>query len=236
MAWPFNWTNLNPLNIRILALCQLCLKLAQWFWREKNEHVKRTDGQTMDNRRPENFTWAFCLFVWGFSSYSRIFYSYGDVTITGEGLQILTFARHSWPLFVCLSGIFRPTREFFTHSETSPMPVKGCNFDFCSALMAIEQLGFLSVPHLLWHVASFCNAHLRETDTHSCCTAFGSGAVTTIFYDLGLSRLGFENPTYHLLRWVKTIKSMNTPKIAMGKWRNHYYSRTPDSKVYEFHN
>ena len=27
-----------------------------------------------------------------------MFYSYGDVTITGEGLQILTFARHSWPL------------------------------------------------------------------------------------------------------------------------------------------
>ena len=39
-----------------------------------------------------------CLFVWGFSSHSRIFHSYGDFTITGEGLQILTCARHSWPL------------------------------------------------------------------------------------------------------------------------------------------
>ena len=29
---------------------------------------------------------------------SRIFHSYGDVTITGEGLQILTYARHSWPM------------------------------------------------------------------------------------------------------------------------------------------
>ena len=26
------------------------------------------------------------------------FHSYGDVTITGEGLQILNHARHSWPL------------------------------------------------------------------------------------------------------------------------------------------
>ena len=26
-----------------------------------------------------------------------MFHSYGDVTITGEGLQILTYARHSWP-------------------------------------------------------------------------------------------------------------------------------------------
>ena len=40
---------------------------------------------------------VFCLFVWGFSSHSRIFHSYGDVTIAGEGLN-MTYARHSWPL------------------------------------------------------------------------------------------------------------------------------------------
>ena len=39
-----------------------------------------------------------CLFIWGLSSHSRIFHSYEDVTITGEGLQILTYAQHSWPL------------------------------------------------------------------------------------------------------------------------------------------
>ena len=40
-----------------------------------------------------------CLFVYlGLSSHLRIFHSYGDVTIAGEGLQISTFARHSWPL------------------------------------------------------------------------------------------------------------------------------------------
>ena len=33
--------------------------------------------------------------VWSFSFHSRIFHSYTDVTITGEGLQILTSARHS---------------------------------------------------------------------------------------------------------------------------------------------
>ena len=30
-----------------------------------------------------------CLFVWGFSSHLRMFHSYGSVTITVEGLQIL---------------------------------------------------------------------------------------------------------------------------------------------------
>ena len=43
-----------------------------------------------------------CLFVgfffWSFSSDSRIFHSYGDVTIAGEGLHNLIYARHSWSL------------------------------------------------------------------------------------------------------------------------------------------
>ena len=38
-----------------------------------------------------------CLF-WMFSSHSRIFHLCEDVTITGEGLQILTYARYSWQL------------------------------------------------------------------------------------------------------------------------------------------
>ena len=36
-----------------------------------------------------------CLFVWSLSSHSKILHSYGDVIIAGEGLQILTYARHS---------------------------------------------------------------------------------------------------------------------------------------------
>ena len=35
------------------------------------------------------------LFVWSLSSHSRIFQSYEDVTIAGEGLRILFYARHS---------------------------------------------------------------------------------------------------------------------------------------------
>ena len=38
------------------------------------------------------------VFVCFFLSHSRIFHSYVDVTISGEGLQILTYAWHSWPL------------------------------------------------------------------------------------------------------------------------------------------
>ena len=62
------------------------------------------------------------LLFWGLLFHSRIVHSYGDVTITVEGLQILTLG---------------------------------------SALMAIRQWGFFSVPDLLWHGASVYNDHLR---------------------------------------------------------------------------
>ena len=42
----------------------------------------------------------FDLFVWNFSSHLNIFHSFGDLTIAGEGLQILTFARHLRPLSI----------------------------------------------------------------------------------------------------------------------------------------
>ena len=49
-------------------------------------------------KRTEVCSNDFCLFVWSLSSHSRIFHSYEDVTFAGKGLQILTYARHSWPL------------------------------------------------------------------------------------------------------------------------------------------
>ena len=54
------------------------------------------------------------------------------------------------------------------------------NFDLYSALMAIGQCGFFSLPHLLWHAASVFNGHLRPRtrDTHTYCWALNSGAVT----------------------------------------------------------
>ena len=45
------------------------------------------------------------MLVCSFSYDSRIFFAYGDITITGEGLQILTLTRHSWLLSNIKSGI-----------------------------------------------------------------------------------------------------------------------------------
>ena len=69
---------------------------------------------------------------------------------------------------------------------------RAANLDLCSALMALEQWEFFNVPHQLWHGPTLYDGHLRGPVTLTCCRAFDSGAVTTYFYDLGLSSLGIE--------------------------------------------
>ena len=93
-----------------------------------------------------------CLFVWVFSSHSRIFHSHGDFTIAAEELQILTFARHSWRL----------SSEGYLACHTYPVKM------------------------------------VTPEDALTYFRAFSSGAVTTWFDDLRLSRLGFEHPTFRL--------------------------------------
>ena len=61
--------------------------------------ISRLRGERSTTTPPRYHCLLFvCLFVSGSSSHSRIFHSYGDVTITAEGLQIFTYARHSRPL------------------------------------------------------------------------------------------------------------------------------------------
>ena len=78
-------------------------------------------------------------------------------------------------LFVCL-GVFVSLENFPLIRRRYLYRWRAANFDLCSALMAIEQWEFFSVPHLLWHGSS-----PRTHDTHTYCRSFGSGAVTTCF-------------------------------------------------------
>ena len=63
-------------------------------------------------------------------------------------------------LFVC-SGIVGSLDNFSLMWRRHHYRQRAVNFDLCSALMAIEQWGFFSVPHLLWHRTSLYNGHLR---------------------------------------------------------------------------
>ena len=83
--------------------------------------------------------------------------------------------------------------------ETSLLPIKGCTF--LPMLDTYDQwaMRFFSVPHLLWHGPSVYNGHLRGPVTLTLnAEPFVSGTVTTCFYDLGLSWLGFQHPTIRL--------------------------------------
>ena len=96
-------------------------------------------------------------------------------------------------LFVCLGF---PLEIFSLIWKCHHDRWKAANFYLCSAFMPIEQWGLFSVPYLLWHRASIYNGHLRGPDTHTYCREVGSVADTNCFYEVVLSRLGFEHPTY----------------------------------------
>ena len=98
-------------------------------------------------------------------------------------------------LFVCFFGVFRPTWEFSLIRRSHHYQRRAANFDLCSALMTIEQWGFFSVLHLLWHWTSVFNGHFRGPETFK---PIAEHLAVACSNDLGLSRLRFEHPTFRL--------------------------------------
>ena len=91
-------------------------------------------------------------------------------------------------LFVCLWFLIRSHREFSTHMEPSPLPLKGC----LPILGNHRHWALLNVS-LACH--TYCDTGIRLSwssprirNTHNYCQAFGSGAATTCFYDLKLTQ------------------------------------------------
>ena len=140
------------MKLKIKALCQSTAGVAKLRSTppytkiiSHEQHAKFYSSSPTKDGSPYNIkhiTSMFCLFV--VLRPTPEFFTHGDVTITGEALQILTYPWHLWPY---------------------------------------------SVPHLCDHLPTTRN-------THICCQVFGSGPVTTCFYDFGLSWLGFEHHTF----------------------------------------
>ena len=79
-----------------------------WVHTSYNGNKKAERVVTLKCKEFVSFLFVFLFFL----SHSKIFHSYGDVTIAGEGLQIFTYVRHSWPLS---SG---GPLAFHTHCDT----------------------------------------------------------------------------------------------------------------------
>ena len=78
------------------------------------------------------------------------FYILRDIRNTCNILIMLVSIR----LSVWLFGVFRSTWAFFTHMETSPLPVKGCRFWPGLGTHSFWEWGFFSVLNLLWNWTS----------------------------------------------------------------------------------
>ena len=83
--------------------------------------------------------------------------------------------------------------RIFTDSETSPLPVKVYAHMWSLSIegsLACHTYCDTGHPFIMFISEDPWHLHLH--------LAFGSAAVTTCFNDLGLSRLGFEHPTFRL--------------------------------------
>ena len=101
-------------------------------------------------------------------------------------------------LFICL-GFFFPLKIFHSYGDVTISGDELQSFDFCSALMAFEQWGFFSVPHL--HGASVYNMVNSEDPWHSqpLPSVKQWGFHYLFLRLLGLALMEFEQQTFRLL-------------------------------------
>ena len=102
--------------------------------------------------------------------------------------NVETQYKRMYSFIVCLFGVYRPT-----DMEKSPLPVKGCKF----WPMPLSSEGSLAC-HTYFNTGHPFIMVISEDPWHShlYCQTFSSGAFTTYFYDLSLSRLEFEHQPF----------------------------------------
>ena len=108
-----------------------------------------------------------------------------------------TWVSYTILFYVCL-GIFFPFENFSLIWRHHHCWWRAANFDLCLALMAIEQWGFFSMPHLLLHRAYVYNGHLQGLVTLTPIAQRLAVELSQPVFDLGPSRLGFEHPTFSM--------------------------------------
>ena len=104
-------------------------------------------------------------------------------------------------LFVCLFGVYRPTRENFSLIRRRyHYRWRAANFlPMLSIHVHWAVRFFFSVPHILWHGTSVYDGHLRGPVTLTpIAERLAVELSLPVFYDLGLSRLGSDHPTFCL--------------------------------------
>ena len=126
-------------------------------------------------------------------------------------------------MFVCL-GFFFPLENFSLIWGRHHCRWRAANFELCLALMTVS-VRFLSVQHLLWQGASVYNGPLWGPMTLTLIAERLAVELSLpVLFDLGLSRLGFEHPTFPLLgdRSSPLRGRHRSCKITSDVWINSY--------------
>ena len=100
-------------------------------------------------------------------------------------------------LIVCFE-VFIPLENFSLIWRRHHDRWRAAYFDRCSALLAVVHWRFFGLPHLLWHRASLYAGHLQGPVAPYLLPTVWQWSCQYLFYNLGLSRLGFEHPTFRL--------------------------------------
>ena len=108
------------------------------------------------------------------------------------GYHFVSIAHSISSLFVCF-GFIVPLKFFSVIWRRHPYRWRAAKFDLCPALVAIEQWGFFSVPHLLWHGASLYNGHLQGLkfyiSFHKVCSHQIKNGGYSIFFSITSNRM-----------------------------------------------
>ena len=124
----------------------------------------------------------------------------------------LEFYNDLWQIdcFVCFNGVLRPSQDYFTHIETSPLYRRRCrNLYLCYALMALCSEGSLSCHAYRDTGPRFLRSHPNDLE-------WAGGKITSQESDLGgiePTTLGSESQ--RLNHWAKSAHSNQ-------KWRKIY--------------
>ena len=119
-------------------------------------------------------------------------------------------------LFVCL-GLFVPLEIFSLIYRRLHYRWRADKFELCSALMAIEQWGFYSVAHLLWHGTFVYNGHLRGPVTLTLIAErLAVGLSLPVFFLLRSVAAGIR--TSNLLLAGRTLRGLHNKEVYEDKF------------------
>ena len=124
---------------------------SSFFWIWVACIAQRATGNWVDS-----FEWSDEYSYWWIVRFTNI-----RQWITYLSISIHYLWHHNTKSSMLNTGFLVPLENFSVIWRRHHCRWRASNFDLCSAIMAIEQWGFFSVLHLLWHGASVYNGHLQ---------------------------------------------------------------------------